>query len=200
MRMGDIYIQHIFTYICVYTYMYVYMCIYWIYICTTANHHHTWQIVTIPQAPFGHPFQAQRVCQLRHRFGWGMKRAKPLEKSGKVNSGRVKHGTSNKTTWKIGRIRTCKELIKNMCVALPSVDLKTSGNLESELKDPPKFQICQLVLMETPHGWNLKMGGRSGRREAGFGNHFQGNHPVALLWRVMPWHIMTYHLRSSKIH
>lgn len=56
-------------------------------------------------------------------LGWGMKRAKPLEKSGKVNSGRVKHGTSNKTRWKIGRIRTCKELIKNMCVALPSADL-----------------------------------------------------------------------------
>ena len=96
-----------------------------------------------------------------------------MEKSGKVNSGRVKHGSSNKTRWKIGRIRTCKERIKNLCVALPTADLKTSGYLESELKDPPKFQIRQLVLMEIPHGWNLKMGGRSGRREAGFGNHFQ---------------------------
>ncbi len=124
MLMGDIYI---YIYICG-TYIYIH-----IHVCTTANHQHTWQIVTLRQPPFGQPFQAQRVCQLRHRFGWGMREWNEANlwwhaKSGKVNSGRVEHG--NKIRWKIRRIRT----LQRTCVLLcqPKADLKTSGNLVSD--------------------------------------------------------------------
>ena len=126
MRMGDIYIQHIYIY--VYTYMYIHICM---YICVYNEYTYVLQQTIIIHGRSLLYLKHHLDILFRHRgsvssdidLGWGMKRAKPLEKSGKVNSGRVKHGTSNKTRWKIGRIRTCKELIKNMCVALPSADL-----------------------------------------------------------------------------
>ena len=195
---GDAYGRYIHTayiYICIYIYVYTYMYIHiCMYICVYNEYTYVLQQTIIIHGRSLLYLKHHLDILFRHRgsvssdidLGWGMKRAKPLEKSGKVNSGRVKHGTSNKTRWKIGRIRTCKELIKNMCVALPSADL-----------GPPKIPDMSACTHGNPSWLEPENGGRSGRREAGFGNHFQDNHPVALLWRVMPWHITYYDISSQ---